>query len=175
MGVKCKASGETIFPPFFPFSERMHTCLPIQTGPFEPGETSHACFFPFSEKGYLPFTCISGEGRACSAGSMPRQKPFPPLPQPWQVPASRAFTPEEWEAEHAGEAGTPAPEPPAAAADALGFRVSADGAPAVKEEPKPEARPGRGDRRPLTLKERLEVCQATERQRLAFCKVRTEP
>lgn len=33
----------------------------------------------------------------------------------------------------------------------------------------------RVERKALTLKERLEVCQATERQRLTFCKVRIYP
>jgi hypothetical protein len=86
--------------------------------------------------------------------------------QPWQVPKSRTYTPEEWEAKLGeGQEGGRAPSQP----QGQGIvEVKTELFPVKQEDGEVvKAR----ERKSLTLKERLEVCQATERQRLTFCKV----
>jgi len=86
--------------------------------------------------------------------------------QPWQVPKSRTYTPEEWEAKLGeGQESGRAPSQPRSHGNP---EVKAELFPVKQEDGEVvKAR----ERKGLTLKERLEVCQATERQRLTFCKV----
>ena len=124
-----------------------------------------------------------------NAGKLDR---LPTVLQKWELPQSKMYTAEEWETLHAN---APTPEPvkpeePAdnqdvvmqdahdSAADTSAKPIKVEGEGNLKPEPliegavsavvKPESNP---ERRALTLKERLEICQATERQRLTFCKV----
>ena len=89
--------------------------------------------------------------------------------QPWQVPKSKVYSHEEWELLHkdTAEAG----KPTALQSPLLEEAVSAE--PVVKQEVVLNGKILK-ERRGLTLKERLEICQATERQRLTFCKVRKQ-
>lgn len=88
--------------------------------------------------------------------------------QPWQVPKSRTYTPEEWEAKLGeGQESGGAPSQPRSQDNP---EVKAELFPVKQEDGEVvKAR----ERKGLTLKERLEVCQATERQRLTFCKVKS--
>lgn len=87
--------------------------------------------------------------------------------QPWQVPKSKVYSHEEWEALHRESAETG--KPAALQSPLLEEAVTAE--PVVKQEVIMNGKVVK-ERRGLTLKERLEICQATERQRLTFCKVR---
>lgn len=83
------------------------------------------------------------------------------------------YTAEEWEALHreTAEAGSKlnrqsvVPEDDAVKLEAM--VVKQEGSLIIGKAPK--------ERKGLTLKERLEICQATERQRLTFCKVNSAP
>lgn len=95
-----------------------------------------------------------------------------PFVQPWQVPKSRLYTPEEWEAalteaNSANKSNEGLQSQGSGVLDS-GLKAEVD----VKAEPHEAEKPAKEQRKALTLKERLEVCQATERQRLSFCKVR---
>ena len=91
--------------------------------------------------------------------------------QPWQVPASKVHTPEDWDTILAE---INIPDNNAEGLKSQGSVVLDDAVKAeleVKVEPSEGGKPAKEQRKALTLKERLEVCQATERQRLSFCKV----
>ena len=100
--------------------------------------------------------------------------------QPWQAPRSKAHTAEEWDALHAdpaeGKSSRHTPTP----SDAAAASKAEPGEEAATAVVKAELVDGGGaavvkERKGLTVKERLEICQATERQRLTFCKVRAKP
>lgn len=91
--------------------------------------------------------------------------------QPWQVPASKVHPPEDWDTILAE---INIPDGNAEGLKSQGSVVLDDAVKAeleVKVEPSEGGKPAKEQRKALTLKERLEVCQATERQRLSFCKV----
>ena len=93
--------------------------------------------------------------------------------QPWQVPRSKLHTPEEWdtlqaEVHASNKGGEGIASQGSGVLDSV-MKAEAD----VKVEPQEADKPVKEQRKALTLKERLEVCQATERQRLSFCKVGT--
>ncbi len=91
--------------------------------------------------------------------------------QPWQVPASKVHTPDDWDTILAE---LHVPDEKAEGLTSQGSVVLDEAVKAelaVKVEPGDAGKPVKEQRKALTLKERLEVCQATERQRLSFCKV----
>lgn len=92
--------------------------------------------------------------------------------QPWQVPNSKQYTPEEWET---AQLDITSANKSNEGLESQGSGVLDNGLKAevvVKAEPQEGDKPAKEQRKALTLKERLEICQATERQRLSFCKVR---
>lgn len=92
------------------------------------------------------------------------------LTQPWQVPKSRLYNPEEWEIALAELQG---PDMDDSCLVSQGSGVMDSGIKVedtADAEPQEPGKPVKEQRKALTLKERLEICQATERQRLSFCK-----
>lgn len=108
--------------------------------------------------------------------------------QTWQLPASKAYSAQEWEDFHPETSDAiPANDQPAENGSEAALKMEADKKDAdgdsVMQDPEnpllPPKDPGsdfqltRGvrEKKALTLKERLEICQATEKERLTFCKV----
>ena len=87
------------------------------------------------------------------------------------MPASKVHTPDDWDTILADIS---VPDENAKGLNSQSSVVLDEAVKAeleVKVEPQEGNKPAKEQRKALTLKERLEVCQATERQRLSFCKV----